>query len=171
MSTIPMALFLLNFMGLSDVLTISSVPRFLCSLHCRVIVLSPCTILTIVVPDNSCRKGAITSTYLLHPGFNIKVSCGNKGIALFINLNSECLALCSPSTSCMFFMPNTISMLSCISDTKVNSSNLCSFIVNITGMTNNVATLFPFPTCRFFMCVWYLGSCNDRIEQGGIQFL
>ena len=79
MSTIPMALFLLNFMGLSDVLTISRIPRFLCSLHCRVIVLSLCTILTIAVPDNSCRKGAITLTYLLHPGFSTKVSCGNRG--------------------------------------------------------------------------------------------
>ena len=39
-----------------------------------------------------------------------------------------------------FFIPKTISTLSNISDTNVNTSNLCPFISMITSITNNTPT-------------------------------
>ena len=119
-----MELFLQNTMGLFVVFTMSKIPKFFCNVSCNVIVFAPCTIFTIATPDNCSGNGAAIFTYLLQPGYRVNDSSGKMGIALFRNLNSECLALCSPSTSCMFFIPKTRSISSCISDTKVNISNL-----------------------------------------------
>ena len=52
----------------------------------------------------------------------------------------------TPSNSNTFFMPNTNSTLSCISDTNVNTSNLWPCISVITGITNNTVTHCPLPT-------------------------
>ena len=152
-----MELFLQNTMGLFVVFTMSKIPKFFCNVSCNVMVFAPCTIFTIATPDNCSGNGAAIFTYLLQPGFRVNDSSGKMGIALFRNLNSECLALCSPSTSCMFFIPKTRSISSCISDTKVNISNLWFLMLTIIGITKRVATLFPLPTCKHLMCVSYLG--------------
>ena len=107
-------------MGLFVVFTMSKIPKFFCNVSCNVMDFAPCTIFTIATPDNCSGNGAAIFTYLLLPGFRVNDSSGKMGMALFRNLNSECLALCSPSTSCMFFIPKTRSISSCISDTKVN---------------------------------------------------
>ena len=83
----------------------SKIPKFFCRVSCNVMVFAPCTIFTIATPDYCSGNGATIFTYLLQPGFRVNVSCGKTGIALFRNQNSECLALCSPSTSCTFFIP------------------------------------------------------------------
>ena len=48
-------------------------------------------------------------------------------------------------------MPNMRSILCCISDTRVYTSNRCPYILRTNRMTNNVTTNSPFPTCKFLM--------------------
>ena len=52
----------------------------------------------------------------------------------------------TPYNSNMFFIPSTKFTFSCISDTNVNTSNLCPYTSIITGITNNTATHCPLPT-------------------------
>ena len=51
-----------------------------------------------------------------------------------------------PSNSNIFFMPNTRSAFSCISDTNVKIMNLWPYISTTIGTVNNTLTNCPFPT-------------------------
>ena len=82
-------------------------------------------------------------------GFNTTHSFEKNGIELFRNLKDEPHMSITPSNSNTFFMPNTKSTLSCISDTNVNTSNLCLHTSITTGMTNNTATHCQLPTWLF----------------------
>ena len=52
----------------------------------------------------------------------------------------------TPSNSNIFLLPKTKSTFSCISDTKVYTSNLCPYISTIIGIMNKTLTNCPFPT-------------------------
>ena len=58
---------------------------------------------------------------------------------LFKKLRQESHESTTPSNSKIFLIPKTKSTFSWISDTKVNTSNLCSHMAKITGITNNKA--------------------------------
>ena len=64
-----------------------------------------------------------------------------------------------PSYSKMFFVPNTKSTFSCISDTKVKISNLWPHISIIIGMMNNTLTNCPFPT--YILCILEVNFGNE----------
>ena len=83
---------------------------------------------------------------LLSLGFTTTCSFEKNGNDLFKNLNEESHISITPSNSNTFFMPNTRYTLSCISDTSMNTSNLCPCISTITGITNSTATYCPLPT-------------------------
>ena len=70
----------------------------------------------------------------------ITCSHGNIGIDRLKNLKLDSLESITPSNSNKFLIPKTISTLSNISETNVNTSNLCLFISTITGITNKTST-------------------------------
>ena len=80
-------------------------------------------------------------------GFTSTLSLGKKGMDMFKKLRQESCESTTPSNSKMFLIPKTKSTFSWISDTKVNTSNLCSHMVKITGITNNTSTYGPLLTC------------------------
>ena len=92
------------------------------------------------IPDISSTNRASISINFFSPGFITTCSLQNIGIDLLKNLKLDSLESITPSNSNRFFIPKTISTLSNISDTSVNTSNLCPFISIITSMTNNIPT-------------------------------
>ena len=70
----------------------------------------------------------------------ITCSRGNIGINRLKNLKLDSLVSITPSNSNKFLIPKTISMLSNISETNMNTSNLCLFILTVTGITNKTPT-------------------------------
>ena len=97
-------------------------------------------ILTIAIPDISSKKGVSIVINFFSPSFTITFSCGNIGINLLKNLKLHSLESITPSNLNKFLIPRTISTLLNISDTNMNTSNLCLFISPITGITNNTPT-------------------------------
>ena len=145
-STMPKAESVENSIVVFEVFTMSKTPRLFCNLHWTVMVLKPSVIFTIAVPDKLAGNGAMHFTNLLQPGLRLKFSRVMRGTALLRNLNSEFLGLSSPSSSCIFFMPSTRSIVGCISDTKASISNLCPAILSKIGITKWAFTSFSFPT-------------------------
>ena len=92
------------------------------------------------IPDISSIKGDSIGINFFCPGFTITCSHGNIGIDLLKNLKLNSLVSTTPSISNKFSIPKTISTLSNISETYVNTSNLCLFISTITGITNKTPT-------------------------------
>ena len=92
------------------------------------------------IPDISSTNGASISINFFSPSFTTTYSLGNIGINLLKNLKLDSLESITPSNLNRFFIPKTISTLSNISDTNVNTSNLCPFISIITSITNNTPT-------------------------------
>ena len=88
----------------------SRTPRLFLKVHWAVVTVEPMVSFTIAMPVRLLKKGTMNLINLLLPGFKVKFSIGNMGMALFMILNSECLLLCSASSSCIFFIPNTMSM-------------------------------------------------------------
>ena len=107
---------------------------------------------TMAMPDDSSTKGASTMTIFCDAGAISTVITGKDGIDLLRKIKQDSLESITPSSSNMFFIPISRSTLSCISDTKVKISNLCSCISIITGITNSTLTYCPFPTC-ILLCV------------------
>ena len=103
-------------------------------------------ILTMAIPDSSLMKGASTMTIFCDVGVISTVINGKNGIDLLRKLKHESHKSITPSSSKIFFIPMTKSMLSGISETKVKISNLCPCMFTITGITNNTLTYCPFPT-------------------------
>ena len=66
------------------------------------------------------------------PGFTTTCSLGNMGIDLLQKSKHDSHESITPSNSNIFLIPKTISTLSNISDTNVNTSNLCPHISTIT---------------------------------------
>ena len=104
------------------------------------------SIFTMARPEISSTNGASIIINFLSFGFNTACSFEKNGIDLFKNLNDESHMSIIPSNSNTFIMPNTKSTLSCISDTNVNTSNLCPCISSIMGFTNSTAKHCPLPT-------------------------
>ena len=97
-------------------------------------------ILMIAIPDISSTNRASIGINFFSPSFTTTCSLGNIGIDLLKNLKHDSQESITPSNSNKFFIPKTISTLSNISDTNVNTSNLWPFISMITGITNNTPT-------------------------------
>ena len=115
----PKAFWSVKTNGCEEVFTMSITPKLSFKVHCAVMTVGPMVNFTIVFPVRLEKKGTINLTNLLLPGLRVKFSMGNMGMALFMILNSECLLLCSASNSCMFFIPNTMSIESSILATSV----------------------------------------------------
>ena len=94
----------------------------------------------IAIPDISSTNGASISINFFSPGLTIICSLQNIGIDLLKNLKHDSRESITPSNSNKFFIPKTISTLSNISDTNVNTSNLWPLIAIITNITNNTPT-------------------------------
>ena len=69
-------------------------------------------------------KGTSIFINLCSFGFSITCSLGKNGIELFRILKHDSYEFKIPSSSNIFFIPKTKSTFSCISDTRVNISNL-----------------------------------------------
>ena len=110
--------------------------NFITTVHCSLV----SNIFTLAQPEISSTNGASIFINFLSFGFTSTYSFEKNGKDLFRNLNDESHMSITPSNSNTFFMPNTRSTLSCISDTSVNTSNLCPCISTITGITNSTAT-------------------------------
>ena len=87
------------------------------------------------IPDISSINEASTMISFCSFGFTSTFSLGKKGMDLFKKLRQESHEFTTPSNSKMFLIAKTKSTFSWISDTKVNTSNLCSHMVKITGIT------------------------------------
>ena len=98
-------------------------------------------ILTIAKPEISSTNGASILINYCPFGFNNICSLAKKGIDLFKMLKHDSHEFIMSSNSNMFFMPNTRSTFSCISDTNIKISNLWPFI-----LMNDMLTNCPFPT-------------------------
>ena len=96
--------------------------------------------------DISSINGASTFINLCPFGFNTMHSFGKIGRDLFKKLKQQSHEFMTPSNSYVFLIPKTKSTLSCISDTKVYTSNLCPCMSTIIGITNNTIMNCPFPT-------------------------
>ena len=90
------------------------------------------------IPDIFSINRASTMISFYSLGFTCTFSLGKKGMDLFKKLIQESCESITPSNSKMFLIPKTKSTFSWISDTKVNTPNLCSCMVKITGITNNI---------------------------------
>ena len=112
------------------------------TVHCSLL----SNIFTMARPEISSTNSASIFMKFLSFGFNTTCSFEKNGIDLFRNLKDESYMSITPSNSNTFFMPKTRSTSSCISDTNVNTSNLCPHTSIITGITNNTATHCPLPT-------------------------
>ena len=111
------ALFLTNF-------------NFNTTVHCSLV----SNIFTMARPEISSTNGASICINFLHFGLTTTCSVEKNGNDLFKNLNDESDVSITHSNS-NTFMPKTRSTLSCISDTSMNTSNLCPCISTITGIT------------------------------------
>ena len=100
----------------------------------------------IAKPEISSTNGTSIFMNFLSFGFNTTCSFEKNSIDLFRNLKDESHMSVTHSNSNIFFMSNTKSTLSCISDTNVNTSNLCPHTSVLTGITNNTAAHSPLPT-------------------------
>ena len=96
-------------------------------------------------------NGAFTSINLFSFDFNTMHSSGEIGMDLFKKLKQQSHEFIAPSNSNIFLMPKTKSMFSCISDTKVYTSNLCLCISTIIGIMNN--TLMNCPFLTWILCI------------------
>ena len=112
------------------------------TVHCSLL----SNVFTITRPEISSTNGASTFIYFLSLGLTTTCSLEKNGVDLFKNLNEESHISTIPSNSYAFFIPNTKSTLSCISDTHVNISNICPCISIMTGIMNSTATYCPLPT-------------------------
>ena len=106
----------------------------------------PSNILTIASPDISTINGAYSLINFCTFGFHMVHSFGKMGKDLFKNLKQQSLVFMTPCSSNTFWIPNTRSTFSWISDTNVYISNLCPCISTITGIMNRALTNCPFPT-------------------------
>ena len=75
--------------------------------------------LAIAIPDTFSQKGVLNFQYTLDLGCTQSLSIDEMGIHLLKNLKVISLSLKSPSFSTIFFIPNTMSIPSCISATVV----------------------------------------------------
>ena len=97
-------------------------------------------------PDISSIDGA--STFINHYSidFNTMYSFEKISIDLFKKLKQQSHEFMTPSNSDIFFILETKSTFSCISDTKVYILKLCPCMSIITDIMNNTLTNCPFPT-------------------------
>ena len=102
--------------------------------------------LVIANPEISFTNGASIFINFCSFGFRTICSVGKNGIDLFKKLKDDSHEFIIPSNSNIFFMPNTKSTFSCISETNAYISNLWSWISIIIGMLNNTLMNCPFPT-------------------------
>ena len=85
----------------------------------KVLWVPPSSILTIASPDILSINGAFPFINFCSLGFKIMLSIGKMGKDLFRNLKQQSLEFITPSNLNTFFMPNTRSMFSWISETNV----------------------------------------------------
>ena len=106
------------------------------TVHCSML----SSIFTIGRPEISSTNSA--SVYMNFLSFGLTTTCSfeNNGKDLFKNLNEESCVSITPSNSNTFFIPSTKSSLSCISNTNVNTSNLCPCTSIMIRITNSTAT-------------------------------
>ena len=97
-------------------------------------------ILMIAIPDISSTNGASIGINFFSPGFTITCSLGNIGIDLLKNLKHDSQESITPFNSNRCFSPNTMSTLSNISNTNVNTYNPWPQISIITSITNKTPT-------------------------------
>ena len=116
----------------------SNIANFHVNLSFNIIVF--CTflsnILTIANPEISPTNGASIFINFCSFGFSTIFSFAKKGIDLFKKLKHDSHEFIIPSYLNIFFIPNTRSVFSCISDTSVKISNLWPYISIIIGMMN-----------------------------------
>ena len=92
------------------------------------------------IPEISSTNGASTTISFSSFGLTSTFSLGKNSMDLFRKLKQESRESIIPSSSNRFLIPRTRSTFSWISDTKVNISNQCFYIVIITGITNRTPT-------------------------------
>ena len=102
-------------------------------------------ILTMTNPEISSVMDVSIFINLCSLGYSITCSFEKHGIDLCRKLKHDSLKLIIPSNLNIFFIPETKSILSCISETNVNISNLWPCISLITGIINKTLTHCPFP--------------------------
>ena len=112
------------------------------TVHCSLL----SNIFTITRPEISSTNGASIFMNFLSLGLTITCSFEKNGKDLFKKLNEESHMSITPSNSNTFFIPSTKSALSCISDTNVNTLNLCPWMSTIAVITSSTATYYPLPT-------------------------
>ena len=121
MSTIPIISFGLRIMVSLPALfmsrTASSHINF--SFTNRVLLVLPCIILIIAYPEISSMNRVLTFTSFCSSGFNMSSFSEYIGTDLFKTSNLQSLEFITPWDSNTFFIPNTKSTFSCISDTQV----------------------------------------------------
>ena len=92
-------------------------------------------------------------------GFKTICSFVKKDTDLFKKLKHDSHEFIMTSNSNIFFMPNTRSTFSCISDTNVKILNLWPCISITIGIMNKMLTNCPFPT--YILCVLEAKFCNE----------
>ena len=129
-------------MASEQLLTISNVAVLHMNFNFNSIVLwvLPFNILMIARPDILSINGAFTLINFCSFGFSTICSFGKMGRGLFKKLKQQSHEFITPSNSNTFLIPNTRSPFSWISDTNVDTSNLCPWISTITEIMNRTLT-------------------------------
>ena len=129
-------------------LVISHIAEFHTNFNLSIIVLCVFFSNTLIIanPDILSINGASTFINLCSFGLYTMHSFGKISMDLFKKLKQQSHEFMKPSNSNIFLIPKPRSTFSCISDTRVYTSNLCPCMSIIIGIMNNTLTNCPFPT-------------------------
>ena len=89
------------------------------------------------IPEISSTNGASTKMNFCSFGLSITYSFEKNGMDLLRKLKQDSCESITPSNSKIFLIQRTKSTFSCISETKVKTSNLWPCMSTVTGITNS----------------------------------